>query len=203
MTKTFLQKTYGLTGTDAVRNHYNAWAISYDTEVAGNGYATPERCARALVGTGLPTRAPILDLGCGTGLGGLALRVQGFTVIDGTDLSPGMLEQAAKRGVYRTLFPATDGAPDIAPGTYDAVTAIGVIGSGAAPVHLLDIGMGVLAPGGRFAFSFNDHTLDIPDFTDHVRGWLTAGTAHVMFKEHGPHLPGINLGSTVYVLEKA
>jgi predicted TPR repeat methyltransferase len=43
-----------------------------------------------------------LDLGCGTGLCGSLLQRQAER-IDGVDLSPGMLEQARARGVYRRL----------------------------------------------------------------------------------------------------
>jgi len=47
-----------------------------------------------------------LDLGCGTGLGG-----QAFTdiieALDGLDLSPKMIDQAAKKGIYRSLHPGS------------------------------------------------------------------------------------------------
>ncbi|WP_227286670.1 methyltransferase domain-containing protein [Boseongicola sp. H5] len=202
MTGKFLKKTYGIEGTPAVRAHYNDWAASYDAEVAENGYATPARCAAALKASGLPPEAPILDMGCGTGLGGLALRAEGFTKLDGTDLSPGMLAEARARGIYRHLFPATEGAPDIPAGTYRAVSAIGVIGSGAAPASLLDTCLGLLDPGGYFVFSFNDHTLAMPEFTDHIARWKTAGAVRILVEEHGPHLPGLDMSSTVYLLEK-
>ena len=42
--------------------------------------------------------ALILDFGCGTGLSGLALRAAGVQVIDGCDLSEGMLAHATFAG---------------------------------------------------------------------------------------------------------
>ena len=32
--------------------------------------------------------------------------------------------------------------------------------------------------------------------------WLDCGAASLLFKENGPHLPGIGLKSTVFILEK-
>ncbi|MCR9115216.1 MAG: methyltransferase type 11, partial [Rhodobacteraceae bacterium] len=33
--------------------------------------------------------------------------------------------------------------------------------------------------------------------------WLDCGAARLIFKEYGPHLPGQNLKSNVYIIEKA
>jgi predicted TPR repeat methyltransferase len=43
-----------------------------------------------------------LDLGCGTGLGGQAF-IDTVEVFDGLDLSPNMLAQASRKGIYRSL----------------------------------------------------------------------------------------------------
>jgi hypothetical protein len=47
----------------------------------------------------------ILDLGAGTGVGGLKLKEAGFSNIDASDGSTGMLEVAKKLGVYNNFFP--------------------------------------------------------------------------------------------------
>ena len=203
MTRKFLKEVYDLKTRGDVQEYYNAWAKSYDAEVAENGYATPGRCAEALQSVGVPFDAAILDLGCGTGLSGLAMRAQGFTTIDGTDLSPGMLSQAEMRNVYRTLFASTAGSPpDITPGDYDVIAAVGVIGTGAAPASLLDVAIGLLATGGKVVFSFNDHTLKIPEFPERLAAHRGSGLVRTLYEENGPHLPGINMNSTVYILEK-
>ncbi len=45
--------------------------------------------------------APLLDLGCGTGLSGEAFMSAGFSVIDGTDFSETMIAVARnKPGLY-------------------------------------------------------------------------------------------------------
>ncbi|QBY00451.1 methyltransferase domain-containing protein [Rhodophyticola sp. CCM32] len=198
MSDGYLKDVYDLDGPGAVRSYYDKWARTYDAEVGENGYATPARCAAALKATGLPLTAPILDMGCGTGLSGVALAAQGFATLDGCDLSPEMLEQARAVGVYRDLFPA-DAVP---PHPYAAIAAVGVIGPGAAPPDLFDTCLALLDPGGRLVFSFNDHALDIPDYPAKLQTARDSGAVRLLFEEHGDHLPGIGIKSTVYVLEK-
>lgn len=201
MTEKFLTRSYGKRGARAVRDHYDAWAESYDAEIAENGYATPARCAAALAATGLAKSAAILDLGCGTGLSGAALSAEGFTVIDGTDLSPGMLAKAEARGLYRQLFAGhSDGRLPLGP--YQAICAIGVISPGAAPISMLSSALDLLPPGAPLVMSLNDHGLADASYTEGIAAIVSAGTVRLTFQEYGEHLPGINLNSTVYTFEK-
>ena len=203
MGEKFLDKVYTTKDADGTRKLYDAWAESYEDEVGAEGYATPRRCAEALAAHMADLSAPVLDFGCGTGLSGVALRAAGFTTIDGVDLSPDMLAQARAKGIYRDLKRVEAGAAlPFAPGTHAAVSAIGVIGAGAAPIGVFDTLIGALEPGGRFVFSFNDHTLEDPAFEGKVSDWVDAGGARLLFKEYGDHLPGMGLKSNVYVLEK-
>jgi len=198
MADEFLNKVYGIDGAEAVRDLYDDWAASYDDELARNRYATPARCAGALASAGLPVDAAILDMGCGTGLSGAAFAAAGFTTLDGCDLSPGMLDQARARGLYRGLY-----LPDALPAArWDAVAAVGVISPGAGPPELFDTCLGHLAPGGRFVFSLNDHAFDEPDYTGRLARALASGSVRTLFEERGDHLPEIGLRSVVYVLEK-
>lgn len=198
--KKFLDKVYGLTGSQAVRGFYDDWSDSYDDEVAENGYATPGRCAEALVRLATPFDTKILDFGCGTGVSGQAFRQAGFVDLDGVDLSSEMLEQARRKGVYDGLHQIE--ADENLPGGYHIIAAVGVIGAGAAPPEAFDSVMSALEPGGRFVFSFNDHALALPEFPAKLEEHLAKG-ARLLFEEHGPHLPKIDVKSTVYILEKA
>lgn len=202
MTDNFLDKVYAARGEDETRQIYDDWAASYEAEVAKNGYVTPGRCAKALAKFTEDMAAPLLDFGCGTGLSGLALKLAGFTTIDGVDLSAEMLVQAADKGVYRTTSQVS-GCEEMQQGAYPSIAAIGVIGSGAAPISVLDTLMKALPKDGKLVFSFNDHTLEDPVHEARVCEWTDCGAARLLFRERGDHLPGLGMKSNVYILEKA
>ncbi|WP_299042207.1 methyltransferase domain-containing protein [uncultured Tateyamaria sp.] len=198
----FLDKAYTARDAASTRALYDDWAASYEAEVAENGYATPARCAEALKTYVDDLAAPVLDFGCGTGLSGLALKLAGFAAIDGVDLSNEMLAGARDKTVYRHLDLIEAGGP-LPRDNYTAIAAIGVIGAGAAPIDVLHLLMRALPSGGKLVFSFNDHALEDPANEGGVAEWTDCGAARLRFKQHGDHLPGINLKSNVYVLEKA
>ncbi|UWR20873.1 class I SAM-dependent methyltransferase [Sulfitobacter sp. S190] len=202
MSEKFLETVYAARDSDATRAIYDSWSSTYEDEVASHGYATPDRCAAALAQFVDDLTAPILDMGCGTGLAGVALRNAGFLTIDGVDLSADMLEIARSKGIYRNLK-VIDAEARLTPGAYTAIAAVGVIGAGAAPATLLSDIMHALPSGGKSVFSFNDHTLADPGFEAAVNEWVDCGAACLLFREYGDHLPGIDIKSNVYVLEKA
>jgi predicted TPR repeat methyltransferase len=200
----FLDKAYSARDADSTRALYDAWADSYEAEIAENGYATPKRCAEALAQYSKDLDAPVLDFGCGTGLSGLALRSSGFSTLDGVDISADMLALAHPKNAYRSLRQIeADATPIDKPGTYAAIAAIGVIGAGAAPIETLDTLMYGLDSNGLLVLSFNDHALENPGNEARLNEWVDCGAARLVFMEYGDHLPGIGIGSNVYVLEKA
>ena len=203
MSKKFLETVYDLSTPEQTRDLYDAWSGTYDAEIMDNGYATPARIADALA-RHLPDKtSEILDFGCGTGISGQVLVDVGFKVIDGADLSADMLDVARQKGIYRALSQVAPGDPvPGGQGGYQAITAMGVIGNGAAPVEVFDMLINALNPGGIFALSFNDNTLRNPEFEDRLRHHVQSGNARLLFQEYGPHLPGIGIKSNVYLLEK-
>jgi len=200
MTKKFLDRVYKLSTPEETRQLYDDWSGSYDAETSGQGYATPARLAEALARHAVDKSAAVFDFGCGTGLSGVALHAEGFSTIDGADLSADMLKGATDKNVYRNLWQVEADDP-IATG-YDIIAAAGVISVGAAPIEFFDLLLGALNAGGLFALSFNDHALAEPQFEGKLRARVTDGSARLLFQEYGTHLPGIGLKSNVYVLEK-
>ncbi|MEQ9259906.1 MAG: methyltransferase domain-containing protein [Roseovarius sp.] len=204
MGEKFLDKAYNLASPEETQAMYDAWAASYDAEIAENGYATPGRLAELLFRHLPEPSEPILDYGCGTGLSGLALKLAGFEVIDGMDPSPEMLDGARRKGVYRKLDLLDLGQTEPIPqGAYRVITCVGVIGTGAAPASTFDLVMHALPKGGIVALSLNDHALAEPKYSAALNGWLDCGAARLHVKNYGPHLPGQNLNSNIYIIEKA
>ena len=204
MSNSFLDKTYDLDTPEETRSHYDKWAESYDREIAENGYATPGRVADALWQF-LPEPDPeVLDYGCGTGLCGQELKRVGFHTVDGMDLSADMIDSARAKGIYRRLEQISlDDPRPIAQDRYRAVAGAGLLGVGGAPPDVFDLILHALPRQGLFAFSLNDHALADPAYTSKISEWVDCAAAHLLFREYGPHLPGIDLKSDVYVIKKA
>lgn len=201
--KNHLNHSYQLDSINATQNFYSDWAKTYDAEIIENGYASPQRCADALAQFSNNKSAKLLDIGCGTGLSGEILSNTGFSNIDGCDINPDMLNIAKSRGVYQTLWLSdVDNPFPFEIGKYQAISAIGVIGAGAAPLSVFHQTIEKLLQGGLFVFSFNDHTLEDPSYEEAIENEIECKHFELLFKEYGDHLPGRNIKSNVYVLRK-
>lgn len=88
---------------DELRENYEQWAETYESDVEGVWSPVPISAALMLAKYMLDKRKVILDVGAGTGLVGLALAKLGFEQIIGIDISPSMLHKAEVKGVYRSL----------------------------------------------------------------------------------------------------
>lgn len=181
---------------------YADWATRYDADMDRMAYATPGRVSGALRSVMADRAAPVLDFGCGTGRSGQALAADGFTVIDGTDISPEMLAVAEGKGVYRRLWEGAAGQIGAAPGDYAAIVATGVVSLGAAPPEMLEGLLNALSPGGYLAFSYNDPTLEDASYLAALEKVLADGLAEQLFRVHGPHLSEKVTGSDVIVLRR-
>ncbi|MEP2642211.1 methyltransferase domain-containing protein [Roseobacter sp.] len=183
--------------------HDGDWLADYDAQMHKHGYATPSRCAQAACEFITDHTQSVLDFGCGTGLSGMALRSAGFTAIDGVDLSPDMLARAETKQVYRNLSSVGPKGPlprQLA--GYSLITAIDVIGTDTAPISVFDALMQGMTKGTVLVLSLNDHALADPANEARINEWLDCGAARLLFRESGPHMPGIGLNSNVYVFEK-
>ncbi|POZ60037.1 methyltransferase domain-containing protein [Chromobacterium alticapitis] len=91
---------------DYVSQAFDAAAAGFDRALARLRYLGPQWLAGCLAGRGLAERSlRALDVGCGTGLAGAALRRYARR-LEGVDLSAGMLEQAQAKLVYDDLHQA-------------------------------------------------------------------------------------------------
>lgn len=113
---------------------YDEWSHNYENDLLNNlGYNAHIIVADALAGL-LPNRqAPIIDIGCGTGLVAHELNRHGFTTIDGIDISEDMLAHAKAKTIYGNLVIGDMNArTSILNNSYDAAICAGSF----APGHL-------------------------------------------------------------------
>jgi predicted TPR repeat methyltransferase len=118
----------GTSDPGEVASRYDAWADTYDTDLASWSYRAPVTVA-ATVMSRLPDAREVLDVGCGTGLVGRTLRAQGYQgQLFGLDLSRSSLQVAEEARVYDTLEAADLQQPlPAADGSVDAVVCVGVM----------------------------------------------------------------------------
>lgn len=153
---TKLRDVYANKTVDDQREIYKKWAESYDAETLGEfGWMGFKPAAEEFAKRILDTNARILDAGCGTGLSGIALSEYGFTNIHGRDLSPEMLAQAKKTGVYNSLKEVDLTNPIVVEERYDAIFSCGVFGFGPPhPKHLHHL-INILKPKGYAIITVN------------------------------------------------
>ena len=139
-----------------VRQVFDLFAGEFDAKLVGElGYRAPGLLAEAVAGAGIAADGSldILDAGCGTGLCGPLLRGHARR-LEGVDLSPGMLERAAARGLYDALEEAELGAfLAVRPAAFDLIVAADVLCYFGALGRVLGQAAAALRPGGRLAFT--------------------------------------------------
>lgn len=148
-----LDSAYALRNPEDHRRYYADWALRYDADFAeAMAYHQPALVAQAFVAAG--GRGPVLDVGAGTGLLGIALAAGGIGPIDGIDLSPEMLAVARAKGCYRHLTVAdlTNPLPSLATPIHGVVSS-GTFTHGHLGPEVLPPLIAIAAPSAVFAFS--------------------------------------------------
>src|SRR6478735_10874484 len=117
----------GTSDAQEVADRYNEWAEGYDDDLTSWSYQAPTVVAEAIV-----SRHPAgsaLDVGCGTGLVGRALRARGFAgQILGLDISQASLEIAQQCGAYDSVAHADLQQPlPLDDDSVDALVCVGVM----------------------------------------------------------------------------
>lgn len=147
-----------------VKALFDGYAERFDTHLAeALAYRGPQLLLdgirRACAGEGRPARfGSVLDLGCGTGLMGEALRPL-CARLYGCDLSPAMLGKAQAKGLYDRLE-EVDLATALArraPASLDLVTAADVLVYVGDLTPLMGGAARALAPGGLLAVTVQYH----------------------------------------------
>jgi predicted TPR repeat methyltransferase len=182
-----------------VRRLFDQQAASFDEtllqRLVYRGPAVLLEAVRNVTGTGLRSGS-MLDLGCGTGLGGAAFRPYVDWLV-GVDISPAMVAKARSKGLYDRLavldllhFLDADAQSQA---RYHLVVAADVF------VYASDLGpiaaaaARVLAPDGLFAFTVETHagdgvvlqqTLRYAHGAAHVRAAIAAAGLNLLALNH-------------------
>jgi predicted TPR repeat methyltransferase len=136
-----------------IRTLFDQYADRFDADLVGTlKYQAPGLVAALLARCGVAEgSADLLDLGCGTGLSGLALKpfARG---LDGVDLSPGMVAKARARGIYDDL--AVDEAAAFLAGSaklWDVIAAVDMLNYIGDLTPIFHAAAARLRPGGLLA----------------------------------------------------
>ena len=118
----------GTSDAREVAGRYDGWADAYDDDLASWSYQAPVTVAESVVSR-RPHAGSALDVGCGTGLVGRALRARGFPGhLLGLDISQASLEIARRSGAYDSVLHADlQRRLPVADGCADAVICVGVM----------------------------------------------------------------------------
>jgi predicted TPR repeat methyltransferase len=94
---------HGTSDPREVAERYDQWAKAYDDDLSSWSYRAPEVVVETVLSRH-PEARSVLDVGCGTGLVGRALRARGFTgQVWGLDISQASLEVAQQTGSYDSV----------------------------------------------------------------------------------------------------
>jgi len=171
------------TPADSVRL-YADWAETYEADfVARNGYVVHLRVAEQLARHKADVRGAVLDIGCGTGIGGVSLRRCGFELVDGVDISTEMLAIARRKAdadgspVYTRLIEADLTRPvDIPSNTYGGMVSAGTFTHGHLGPETLTELWRIAAHGAICAICINAQHFASKGFAEKVATDVSQGT---------------------------
>ena len=162
-----IQWIYSSKNNTELAERYDEWAGSYDKDLHTDfGWLSPRRAVDAFAKR-VPRHARVLDAGAGTGIVGELLHEVGFEYLIAMDLSQGMLDEAARKHVYKEFHRMAMGSPlDFPPGSFDGVISVGVFTVGHAPPGSFDELVRVTRPGGHIVFSLRPDTYEQDGFRE-------------------------------------
>lgn len=162
-----VQWVYASKDNAQLAERYDEWAKDYDQDLARDFEWHGPRLAVDAFAKHVPQSARVIDVGVGTGLAGVELAKRGFTNIDGFDLSQGMLDEAAKLGIYGDLRVGILGESlDFQTASYDAAISTGVFTVGHAPASGFDEVARIVKPGGVFVLTIRPDTYEGAGFKE-------------------------------------
>ncbi len=156
---------------ECIRQLYHRFSGFYEDNMCDElGYEGPLHLGAIIDQTlGERTGLSILDLGCGTGLAGLAVADRASHLV-GVDLSPEMIEQARKQNLYDELYVAEAATwLEEAQGEFDLIIACDTLIYFGDLIQVIAPAKKLLRPGGVIAFSVESAKSGTFSLTDNGR----------------------------------
>ncbi|WP_342643792.1 class I SAM-dependent DNA methyltransferase [Rhodoligotrophos ferricapiens] len=199
----FLKRSYSMHGPDEAVSLYKDWAPSYDQQLQSElGYLSPKRVADLAAEWVVDRAAPVLDVGCGTGLTGAAMKFHGYTTIDGVDISPEMIALAQAKGIYREIFEADLLKPlPLASDAYGAAVSSGTFTHAHVGAVALDEVFRVLRPGGLLVCTIHTDVFEPAGFRAKIASLTVAGRIAVRHRHEAALFEGEAPDGLYYVIE--
>lgn len=171
-----LNRAYSLKTPADSKRLYADWADTYDSDfIESRGYVYHLRVVELFVNEDPQIKGPVLDVGCGTGIVGVALRDHGIEVVDGIDISPEMIAKSCDKkteaggSIYRNLIEADlSKSIDIEDNVYAGLISAGTFTHGHLGPESLDELWRVTAPGGVCVVGINAKHYDLLGFGDKI-----------------------------------
>lgn len=199
-----LKRFYTPQPVSVTKADYDDWATDYDQNtVLDTGYCAPEIVASLIEKHVSNKDQAIVDLGCGTGLLGKILKPKGYTQLEGWDLSPGMLAEAAKLGAYASLneIDLTTDLPFQA-GSCQVMASVGVYGPGIVGPEHVPLLVPPLAFGGLSIHSFNGLSWRKRPFEDAINHLVESGQIEIVEQTWAPYIAGENIDGVYMVFRR-
>ncbi|KAI1184908.1 S-adenosyl-L-methionine-dependent methyltransferase [Nemania serpens] len=205
----YLQRAYALAGSSEAQSLYDEMADVYDTVNNTEGYASPRRCVETVINNISPTsfaKLKIFDAGCGTGLVGDCLVQSPLAdkfILDGVDISPGMLTVARTKGIYRELEVANlNERIEKLDRSYDIVVCVGTLTKGHVGPRVLAEFARVTAKSGLIVATVHNEIWESGGYKAEIEKLVDAGIVQIVSAEEFGILEEANTGGRMAVLRK-
>lgn len=159
------KKLYSSHNHQELLEQYSTWAKDYDEDLVNDcHYIAPQKVV-TVISKFVSKDVKILDAGAGTGLVGEILYQNGYSNLEGMDISAEMLEEAQKKNVYSALYQKVMGEPLGLPSdSFDVIVSVGVFTYGHAPSSSFDELIRITKPGGYIIFTMRLDFYENSDF---------------------------------------
>ena len=147
---------YKLKTTKDVMKYYEVWGDKYDRDMVEWNYTGPRETVKLFKKYSKNKDIKILDAGCGTGLVGIELKKNGYTNIDGADLSKKLLDLIPS-DLYKKLEQIDlNKTLNKKNNIYDAALCVGTFTFGHVKPQALDELIRVIKNKGLICFTVNE-----------------------------------------------